>query len=303
MNNFLIGIDGGGTKTRGVLWNENNEIVHEYIGGFSNFIADPIVAKKNLEDTIDQLHKKALGKVTIVIGLSGISGIKNREKYSKELEKKYQAKIHIIDDALLGLEALFKGDEIPAVIIISGTGSNLYGVSKEKFYTIGGFGHILGDNGSSYHLVIEAFKHVINNYEINNSLDDFSQSLFKAIKINEVSDLKKVVYQNTKSEISKYSIIIDDLANQNNKVAISLLKNEANYLAKQFENIVNKMEVSSEEIKVGLIGSFINKSKTVKTHFMNLMKNKNVKIVENLEPIYGAIYFAKKVRNNNEKNI
>lgn len=302
MSNYIIGIDGGGTKTYGVLWDNNQKIIKTYQSGFSNFNVDYNKSKENLEDVINNLSDNISSNLKIVIGLSGKSGLKNSDKYINELENKYKAKVAIVDDGLLAMNSLIRNSKVPGIIVISGTGSILYGLNNKKLHTVGGFGHILGDYGSSYHLVIESFKHTINYYEKHNKLDEFSKKLFDKLKITEINELKRIVYDNKKSKIASYAKDIDCIANKNNDVAIKLLEKEAEYLVQQFENMINKIELN-KTVKVGLVGSFINKSKIVNKYFLRKINKYDVEIIKNINPVDGAIYIADKLGENDEKNI
>ena len=55
MSKYIIGIDGGGTKTLGAVFNESGEIVNRVEYGFANFSANEEISKANIEKTLDKL--------------------------------------------------------------------------------------------------------------------------------------------------------------------------------------------------------------------------------------------------------
>ena len=60
--NYFIGIDGGGTKTKAVLVDENLNIISEGIGGPSNFLVFDI---NNVSDSILELLSNLTNNVNI----------------------------------------------------------------------------------------------------------------------------------------------------------------------------------------------------------------------------------------------
>lgn len=290
---YLIGIDGGGTKTFGILWDDNNNKIKEYTSGFSNFNVNHDKAKKNLEEVISNLLIEISGEIEIVIGLSGLTGLREKRKYTNELEEKYKAKVSFYTDAELSMAALLENNNHPGIIIISGTGSILIGKKDNQIYSVGGFGHLIGDQGSSYHVVIEAIKYIIKQTEEQRQINDFIKTMYKVFEVKNLEELKKLVYHNSKSQIASYSKTIDDLANNGDEVAKELLLNEAELLINQFNNMYKMMEIKSK-VEVGLIGSFINNSQIVNNKFCQEVTNKGIIIKNIINPVNGAKYLKKR---------
>ncbi|MEX1447827.1 BadF/BadG/BcrA/BcrD ATPase family protein [Enterococcus sp. C76] len=57
-----------------------------------------------------------------------------------------------------------KGND--GVLIISGTGSVGYGLQHATFYRVGGWGHILGDEGSAYSIGLACYKQLANELDV-----------------------------------------------------------------------------------------------------------------------------------------
>ena len=57
MNKYIIGVDGGGTKTIAVLYDNHGQELKRVTGDFSNFNIDIVKAKKHLEILLDELTK------------------------------------------------------------------------------------------------------------------------------------------------------------------------------------------------------------------------------------------------------
>lgn len=83
-------------------------------------------------------------------------------------------------------------------MVLGGTGSVIIAYVNDKIHFIGGYGPLLGDEGSSYHLVIEELKHIINQFEEKKKITDLTKALLNKIEAKSYTDIKAFVYNNTK---------------------------------------------------------------------------------------------------------
>lgn len=290
MSKYIIGIDGGGTKTLGVLWDEKGNEIKRIQKGFCNFNVDLKKSKENLESTIEGLINIKNETPTIVIGVSGFSGLKNPSDYENELKIKYNTNVVLRDDGYLALNSVNNKNNLSVVLVISGTGSIVYGLKDDKYYRYGGHGHLLGDEGSSYNVAINAFKYVTNDFD-NNTLSDFSKKFMKKTNIEKTEDIKQLVYHNSKNLIASHSKIVDELARENDSVAISIITKAANDLANQIIKILNKMNENGKFI-LALRGGMLTNSDLFKESLLNYLKDNNKEFIidtKNNEPVYGAL--------------
>ena len=159
---YIIGIDGGGTKTDCAAADLNGNILFETKGSSSNFLVEGTekVSEKilNLIDKCKGHLKFNYSDVEIIfIGTAGAG----RRSEAIRLENSFinysmckgiEFKKFIVEsDARIALEGAFT--EKPGAILIAGTGSIMLGKNPEgKIFRVGGFGRQLGDEGSGYSL-------------------------------------------------------------------------------------------------------------------------------------------------------
>lgn len=157
---YIIGIDGGGTKTHCIVTNLNGNILYECNGGASNFL---VQGMEEVSETIFGLIKNCKDRLNfsysdIMIILLGTSGA-GRKSDAAKLEKVFtdystQRKVtfncfKVESDATIALEGAFSGK--PGSILIAGTGSILFCKDYEgRIHRVGGFGKLLGDEGGGY---------------------------------------------------------------------------------------------------------------------------------------------------------
>ncbi|RPI06147.1 MAG: hypothetical protein EHM64_03985 [Ignavibacteriae bacterium] len=167
---YVIGIEGGGTKTTAVLCALDGNILSEAQGGPSNF---HIVGVDKTASTLLDLIQTCCHSVgcsdsqigAVVAGLAGAGRMQNQQRIQEKLQEDARAqnfhleKVMVESDARIALEGAFSGK--PGIIVISGTGSIVFGKDeREKVYRAGGWGRRMGDEGSGYAIGREAFRMV-----------------------------------------------------------------------------------------------------------------------------------------------
>lgn len=290
MSSYLIGIDAGATKTLGVLWDKNGQEIKRVVKGFCNFNVDFLKSQKNLEKTIEELLFNLSGKIKIVIGTSGYSYFEDPLAYQTELAKKFQTRVVFKDDGYLALNSIDNPNDLPVVLLISGTGSIVYGKKKNNYYRFGGHGHLLGDQGSAYKLAISAFKEVI--YELDNNLllSSFSKLFLKTVGISTLEEIKQLVYKSEKGEIANFAKIVYGLA-ESDATAKKLVKQASFDLLEQTKAILRKMAVNGNFI-LALKGGLMENSKLLKADYLEKLSALNFKYQlskNNRESVYGAL--------------
>jgi len=297
MGNYVIGIDGGGTKTRGVLFDESGKIIKEVIEGPSNIISNEAIAKLNIDKALQKLFENIeINQVSMIqLGLAGASRYPHHKAFIGDLKERYGVKnAALCSDIEMAIHAI--SNDHAVILAISGTGSSIMVKKQEEVFMIGGFGHLLGDEGSAYHLVMEAFKTVIDEHDRGLQQSTFTKQLLEAIDEKDVESIKVFVYGHDKSEIAQVSKIISKLAKENHKMAIRLLELEGRHLADQIIRAYNRLK-DKDHVVIALKGGFIEQAPYVKDS-MILRLNKSIKTYSIMDqtpdPILGAFYMAEK---------
>lgn len=296
MNKYIIGIDGGGTKTLGVLYNIQGQELKRVEYGFSNFSMGEAEAKHNIENTIEELSKNLEDDriLQIQMGIAGISKLRDSNMYRTKLETMFNAKVNLDSDALIALYSVKKDRNVNVILVIGGTGSVLMIGEDDNVQIIGGFGHLIGDEGSAYHLVTSAFKKIIEDKESNKPDTDLSLQILKEIKAPDYQAIKDFVYNENKKTIAGLSMFIANRALQNDPDAIELFIQEGKYLANQTINAYHKIK-NKADVVIALRGGFLLSAPYVKeTLLKELGKHiKDYQIdVDQVEPVIGAYYLG-----------
>ncbi len=296
MNKYIIGIDGGGTKTLGVLYNLEGTELKRVEFGFSNFSMGEEEAKQNIELTITELCKDLEDDriLYIQMGIAGISKLRNSSVYRSKLETMFNASISIDSDALIALYSVKKDQNVNVILVIGGTGSVLMIGEDDDVQIVGGFGHLIGDEGSAYHLVTSAFKKIIEDKESNKPDTDLSIKILKEIKAPDYQAIKDFVYNENKKTIAGLSRFIADRAINQDPDAIDLFVREGKFLAKQTINAYHKIK-NKHDVIIALRGGFLLSAPYVKETLMKELgrhiKDYQIDVLQ-VEPVIGAYYLG-----------
>lgn len=298
---YIIGVDGGGTKTEAAAYSLDGKVLGRGLAGFGNIILKFEEALFNINEAIDKCIKELDGIednnkcMYIFLGLAGVESGNNIAKVEKIINKKYDVPVKVTNDADIAHAALLKGED--GILTISGTGSISYGIYKGRKERTGGWGHILGDEGSGYYIAIQAFKNITLQEDNNLPVSPLSKAIMKKLNINEPNDIKSFIYSSNKAQIAAFVPLVADLANKNDKEAITILKNAGKELAVNTERLCRKLSISGG-IKVGIKGSILTEIKIVREEFENYLKHNFERVVivnENVSPTKGAYYLAKSI--------
>lgn len=293
MNRYILGIDGGGTTTLGVLFDEQGREIERAEFGFSNFTIQETLAKENIHKTISALlrHKKADDQIHIVMGISGATNIHDKASFLDQINTMYHVTSELITDAELALYSIDHRKNQPVIMVISGTGSALMiddGVTQK---IVGGYGYLLGDEGSAYHLVIAALKGLTKMFDLGAKPTRFQQKFMAAMDITSRKELVQKVYQKTKTELSVYAKVISELALKH-KEAYYLLVKEGYGIGEQVLRATSQMS-KGETIKIALRGGFIQNAPFVKEALEQYLKKhlSNFEMEERpVESVVGAYH-------------
>src|SRR5215212_6928630 len=159
----VLGIDAGGTKTVCLLADDHGRVIAQARRSGANLQA---VGELEVEKVLHEVMEEAIGERTIVPAVIclGIAGVDRPDDSAvvRGIMRRigYKARVVVVNDALVALEAGAPGQ--PGVVVISGTGSISYGRNaKGEAARSGGWGYVLGDEGSGYWIGRAALRAVL----------------------------------------------------------------------------------------------------------------------------------------------
>jgi N-acetylglucosamine kinase-like BadF-type ATPase len=158
---LFLAIDAGGSKTQCLLADETRILARGSTGTVKLMRVAEQEATARLEMMLTQIAAKAgvsLGDVTrTCFGLAGLSSAAVCDWAMRVVEGMVGGELVLCGDEEIALEAAFAGG--PGILVIAGTGSNAIGRSSiGHIFGAGGWGPVLGDEGSGYWIGLEAIR-------------------------------------------------------------------------------------------------------------------------------------------------
>jgi len=294
---YIIGVDGGGTKTEAVAYDFQGNIIVTSVKGFANLLNNREKALNNIVDSIreiiDVLKEDEL--VDLYLGIAGSEVGYNAKIIKDTIKNELKTDCVLMNDAEIALKAMFMGND--GILTIAGTGSIAFGVKNNSSVRCGGWGNLLGDEGSGYKIAIDAIKRMI--FEEENSLpkSELTTRIMKRLGAKSIGEVVTFVYSSTKDEIASLAEIVSILGEEGNNIAEEILVNEGVDLAKTVINVYRKLKF--ESCSIALVGGVIRKAKILRKSFEKYLRENIVieDIVDDeISPTIGAYYINKAKR-------
>jgi N-acetylglucosamine kinase-like BadF-type ATPase len=252
---YLLGVDGGATKTLAAVLDLEQDVVHLGRGGPSN---EDAVGPHAAVDALLGAAREALagaGVAPAQLG-AGVLAVAGTDTLAIAAHvRTAQPDSWIVVNDVVTAWATATG-AAPGVGVISGTGSNVFGVGPHgRSWRAGGWGHLLGDEGSGYWFgarSIAAALHDRDGSGPETALSDAACSFFGTTSLEA---LAARVYSQplTKSEIAAFSVHTAAVAEAGDAVAREIYERGARELAAQINAVIGYTRLSGE-FPVGLVG-------------------------------------------------
>jgi len=302
-------MDIGKTKTFAIIMDEVGRVYAKAVTGPSGMWLKEETIVKNVSEAIRECLSKgnlSLDELDLIsiswADLDTKADWENAWRIAEKLGLRKEKTI-IEHDAVAAYYAVTWGK--PGIAMIAGTGSIGFGINKRgERARSGGWGWIIGDEGSAYWIAIKALNAVSRAYDGRGEKTILSKKLKEYFSIdNELEILTKIYKEmgGEVKEIAKIAKIVDEAANEGDIIARRIMEEAGKELALCVLSIAKRLNMEKDEIIVGGIGG-VYKSKHVRRIFHKLLEENlpNAEIREPLTgytPILGPIIIAFKKLN------
>jgi N-acetylglucosamine kinase-like BadF-type ATPase len=292
---FIIGVDAGGTKTEAVVYDVDGNAVKEVITGFGNLLVNFDEAMSNLMKAIDACTRELsmANCAGIYLGVAGIESGNLQQVVEETLSTKYNVHVEAMNDAFIAHAALLQGEN--GVLTIAGTGSIALAMKDGKAATAGGWGHLLGDEGSGYWISVAAFRAMIADEDEGKPVSALSKKILDELGVSEVGGILEFIYNEPKASIAKFVPAVVEEAQLGNEIAIRILQQAGNDLARTTIQAARKLGLA-ENVKIGLRGGILTNVALVNEPFMESVKEAFADatfVSEDVSSTKGAYYLGK----------
>jgi N-acetylglucosamine kinase-like BadF-type ATPase len=297
--NYMLGIDGGGTKTLAVCADIEVNILGVGMSGGSNYHA---IGLEKAIDAIKQATEQAISKANIgksdisiaYMGLAGAGREKDRAILTQAIDSLIIAdKVIVKHDAFIALAGATACKA--GVIVIAGTGSMAFGVNQfGQESRSNGWGNILGDEGSAYYISQKALISACRAFDGRGK----KTALLGAIKghfgLDDFSEIIYKIYSSSSQDIAAVAPIVSQTADLGDEIAIEILKDAGRELALSAIAVIKNL-CMDEPIQVTTAGSVFDAGEILTTSFEETLiaYNHYVEIINpKFKPVVGALLLA-----------
>lgn len=192
----VLGIDAGGTKTVCQVTDDDGRCLAETRGPGANLQnAGELQVEKALHEVIEAATLQAdAWPTTACIGMAGVDRPEDAAVVRGILARLVpRCPVVVVNDALIALEAGAAGG--PGVVVIAGTGSIAYGRdARGRAARAGGWGYVLGDEGSGYWLGRQALRAVLRASDGRGSQTPLTPLVLAHYRVARPQDLVREIY-------------------------------------------------------------------------------------------------------------
>jgi N-acetylglucosamine kinase-like BadF-type ATPase len=256
----VIGIDGGGTKTQVALLRLNGELASHDETGPSNYHNVGVKqARRTLEEACMKVIRKAgIDAKDVEIVVASLAGLDCSLDY-KAMEEAVEGfpigRIMLVHDSMAALYATNAGKE--SAIIIAGTGSATAGInSRGEYARAGGWGYILGDEGSGFYLAKRGIVAALLEYEERGARTMITSLLLKKFNAKTPDEIIWHIYTGGMgvTEFAKLAPIVTEAALNGDEVAVRIMQDAGRELANTVSGVIKRLKMEDDEFPIGLIG-------------------------------------------------
>jgi glucosamine kinase len=254
----VLGIDAGGTKTVCLLADAQGRTIAESRGPGANLHAAGELA---VEKALHEVMEEAIGERPIVPSAIclGIAGVDRDDEAGivRAIMRRigYKSRVLVVNDALIALVA--GAGDAPGIVLIAGTGSIAYGRSAAgEAARAGGWGHMIGDEGSGYWIGREALAAVMRAGDGRGPATGLTGEVLAHFSVSDVSRLPRIVYDRElpRVAVAELGPFVQRMGEQGDAVATRILERAVDELVLAAQSVATRLEMRGDAFTFYLAG-------------------------------------------------
>jgi N-acetylglucosamine kinase-like BadF-type ATPase len=304
-SNLLLALDAGGTKTTVWLVDSDGTGRTRVIGRGKSSGGNPLSvgfadATRAISNAVEQAFTEA-GRpgAAIARAILSIAGAADADMRTKIIQWAYETnlseQVAIVSDFLPVLAAGTR--DCIGVAVISGTGSSAFARAADgRTARCGGWGYLLGDEGSGFAIGRAAVRLALRALESGGQSEPFARSVQDALGAKSVSELTNNVYKcsDPRAKIAAIAATVISAANEGDSNALTILESAARDLATIVSRAACLVGLTEAAIDVAASGGVLISSKKLqdclRSELQNLGLNCQLHVVT--EPLEGCVRLA-----------
>ena len=271
---WVVGVDGGGSKTSAAVVGPDDQVVGEAASGPANGRSvGPERAGANIADAVRgavQVAHLTLDDIeSICMCLAG---------FDTELD----LPVPQLASALLGFSgtALYENDVVgawagatdatPGIVVIAGTGSTGLGMNQRgELWRTDGWDYLLGDSGSGHSIGSAGIRAAMRALDGRGAPTLLARLLGQAYAVRTAEDMRRLVDSTHfgKFEVAAFAAHVAQAADVGDSTAQRILREAGQSLAENAVAIIRKLEMAADAFPIVTVGSVFKSTEWVVNPF------------------------------------
>lgn len=251
---FIAGIDGGGTKTTLLCQDlAGRTLAPELFGPININGAEQSTLAVLFHDLAGTLRQKGRC-LALCIGAAGASNPRLGQMAAQAMDEAGVVRWRLTGDHQIALAGALAGE--PGCALIAGTGSICVGGDgRGGLVRAGGWGHLIGDEGSGYALGRDALRAVTLAWDGIGPATALSSLLGGRFSLTDRQSLVSYVYDGDKSRVAALAPLVERAAAEGDGPALAIVEKNARALAELARCAAGRLGLSQGEI--ALLGGLL----------------------------------------------
>jgi N-acetylglucosamine kinase-like BadF-type ATPase len=255
---FVLGIDAGGTKTVCYLADGTGRVLGESRGEGANLQA---LGELDIEKVLHGVMDRALVGYAVVpsaicLGMAGVDRAEDAAVVQGIMRRiGYKARVVVTNDALVALVAGAAHD--PGIVVVAGTGSIAYGRNARNVAArAGGWGYVLGDEGSGYWIGRLALRAVVRQADGRGRRTSLTPRILAHYGVARPSDLVRHIYGGhpKPSAIASLARYVQEAHDEDDAIASGILETGVRELLGCAASVTTQLQMNDDAFVFVLAG-------------------------------------------------
>lgn len=305
LDEVVLGIDGGGTKTHALITNRSGQPLGKGQGPSSNY--DDVgmnAAQAAIGQAVEQARQSAglepdCSFASVFLGMAGVVSEQDRSviyQIAQNLGLGNEAGVEVDHDCRIALAGGLAGR--PGIVQITGTGSSTYGrTAAGENWRSGGWGHLISDEGSSYFYGLQAMRAATMAYDGRGEPTQLTEKVMQALGLSDMQEIMHHVYAQglTRAETAALAPLVVESAQSGDRTALNLIALGSEEVARCVEAVARRLRMLDGLCEVALVGGLLNAGDVIiqplRAAIAQRLPNSRIQMAE-LSPVAGACLLA-----------
>lgn len=259
---YVIGVDGGGTKTNAAVVGDDLGVIGLGSGGPANSRSVGMEgASANIAQAITEALRAAEAPLrqvqAICMCMAGFDTDLDLPVPQRAMVLLHYTGVAIFENDVVGAWAGVTAGH-PGLVVIAGTGATALGMNtRGDLWRTDGWDYILGDAGSGYQIGLAGIQAAMRMLDGRHEPTLLMRKLGEVFNVDNASAMRRLADSGPlgKLQIAGFARHVSEAAGEGDPVARDILTRAGHDLAENVAAIVERLNMREDEFPVGVVGS------------------------------------------------